>query len=94
MDPFRRSVVFLWPEDPRQAYVQDQSQGLYSFSDLFCVRTSELGCWRMSRDFLNQFPELSAVIPCSNPSLLDERLLAPLESDMNDEAGVADWLLC
>jgi len=97
MDSFRHCVEFLWHESPCEAYVQDQRLGLFSFSNLFLERTSRLGCWRMSRDFLCQYPELRAVIPCSSPSMLGERLPSLLESatqDNVDVVEVADLLLC
>jgi hypothetical protein len=87
IDLFRNSAELLWAKDEHEAYVQDFDKGLYAFSAPFLGAYSQLECWRMKRDFLQEFPELRRAIPCSQPSLLGLRLpVITLDSFTEEEA--------
>jgi hypothetical protein len=67
---FCTNLRFAWPRDPWETYERNPITELYNFTPLFLRHQARLDCWQLDPDFFHVFPELTADMPSTRPSLL------------------------
>lgn len=66
---YLRSFHLLWPFDVIDICVSANSTGLLTLSDEFTRRSSQLGCWTLSKEFLDTYPHLRPFAGQFEPSV-------------------------
>lgn len=63
-----QGLRFIWPYQPQAAIVLPKTSALYSLSDEFMLRVSNIRSFAMPADFFERYPEFRGEAPQLEPS--------------------------